>query len=185
MKNSTARCAPSRRRIIKGAGVAGGRHRRAGVLEHPLGLCRLSGPPGQDHGGQYARRPVRSRRPHRRGGACSNRPARPSSSRTSAAPAAISAWAMPRAPSRTATRSCSRPTPIRSTPALYNKIPYDPHKDFVGVSELATSPNTFVVKSELPAKTMKEFVALAAPIPTSSTARRRRSAPRRKSSSKC
>ena len=45
--------------------------------------------------------------------------------------------------------------------SLYNKIPYDPLKDFVGVSELATSPNTFVVKSELPAKTMKEFVALA------------------------
>jgi tripartite-type tricarboxylate transporter receptor subunit TctC len=44
---------------------------------------------------------------------------------------------------------------------LYNKIPYDPLKDFVGVSELATSPNTFVVKSELPAKTMREFVALA------------------------
>jgi tripartite-type tricarboxylate transporter receptor subunit TctC len=44
---------------------------------------------------------------------------------------------------------------------LFNKIPYDPLKDFVGVSELATSPNTFVVKSELPAKTMKEFVALA------------------------
>jgi len=31
----------------------------------------------------------------------------------------------------------------------------------VGVSELATSPNTFVVRSELPAKTIKEFVALA------------------------
>ncbi len=44
---------------------------------------------------------------------------------------------------------------------LYNKIPYDPLKDFVGVCELATSPNTFVVRSELPAKTMKEFVALA------------------------
>jgi tripartite-type tricarboxylate transporter receptor subunit TctC len=44
---------------------------------------------------------------------------------------------------------------------LFNKIPYDPLKDFVGVCELATSPNTFVVKSELPAKTMKEFVALA------------------------
>jgi tripartite-type tricarboxylate transporter receptor subunit TctC len=44
---------------------------------------------------------------------------------------------------------------------LYNKIPYDPLKDFVGVSELAGSPNTFVVKSDLPAKTMKEFVALA------------------------
>jgi tripartite-type tricarboxylate transporter receptor subunit TctC len=45
--------------------------------------------------------------------------------------------------------------------SLYNKIPYDPLKDFVGVCELATSPSTFVVKSELPAKTIKEFVALA------------------------
>jgi tripartite-type tricarboxylate transporter receptor subunit TctC len=44
---------------------------------------------------------------------------------------------------------------------LYNKIPYDPAKDFVGVCELASSPNTFVVRSELPAKTMKEFAALA------------------------
>jgi tripartite-type tricarboxylate transporter receptor subunit TctC len=45
--------------------------------------------------------------------------------------------------------------------SLYNKIPYDPAKDFVGVSELATSPNTFVVQSSLPAKTIKEFIALA------------------------
>jgi tripartite-type tricarboxylate transporter receptor subunit TctC len=45
--------------------------------------------------------------------------------------------------------------------SLYNKIPYDAQKDFVGVSELATSPNTFVVKSDLSAKTMKDFVALA------------------------
>src|SRR6202030_3238646 len=44
---------------------------------------------------------------------------------------------------------------------LYNQLPYDPHKDFVGVSELATSPHTFVVKSELPAKSMKDFIALA------------------------
>jgi len=44
---------------------------------------------------------------------------------------------------------------------LYNQLPYDPYKDFVGVSELATSPNTFVVRSELPAKTIKDFVALA------------------------
>ncbi len=46
-------------------------------------------------------------------------------------------------------------------PALYAKLPYDPAKDFVGVCELATSPNTFVVQSLLPAKTIKEFVALA------------------------
>jgi tripartite-type tricarboxylate transporter receptor subunit TctC len=44
---------------------------------------------------------------------------------------------------------------------LYNKLPYDPYKDFVGVCELASSPNTFVVRSETPAKTIKEFVALA------------------------
>jgi tripartite-type tricarboxylate transporter receptor subunit TctC len=44
---------------------------------------------------------------------------------------------------------------------LYNQLPFDPRKDFVGVSELATSPDTFVVKSELPAKTIKDFVALA------------------------
>ena len=44
---------------------------------------------------------------------------------------------------------------------LFNKLPFDPYNDFVAVSELATSPDAFVVKSELPAKTMKEFVALA------------------------
>jgi tripartite-type tricarboxylate transporter receptor subunit TctC len=44
---------------------------------------------------------------------------------------------------------------------LYNTLPYDPYKDFVAVSELASSPNTFVVKSDLPAQTIKDFVALA------------------------
>ena len=44
---------------------------------------------------------------------------------------------------------------------LYNQLPYDPYRDFVAVSELASSPNTFVVKSESPAKTIKDFVALA------------------------
>jgi len=44
---------------------------------------------------------------------------------------------------------------------LYNHLPYDPYKDFVGVSELATSPNTFTVKSDSPAKTIKDLVTLA------------------------
>jgi tripartite-type tricarboxylate transporter receptor subunit TctC len=44
---------------------------------------------------------------------------------------------------------------------LYRHLPYDPYKDFVAVSELATSPNTFTVKSESPAKTMKDLVDLA------------------------
>ena len=48
---------------------------------------------------------------------------------------------------------------------LYTSLPFDPYKDFVGVSELASSPNTFVVRSELPAKTVKEFVALASATP--------------------
>jgi len=51
-------------------------------------------------------------------------------------------------------------------PSLYKKIPYDPHKDFVGVSELATTPNTFTVKADSPAKTIKEFVELARANPT-------------------
>ena len=44
---------------------------------------------------------------------------------------------------------------------LYNQLPYDPYKDFIAVSELASSPNTFVVRAESPAKTIKDFVTLA------------------------
>jgi tripartite-type tricarboxylate transporter receptor subunit TctC len=46
-------------------------------------------------------------------------------------------------------------------PGLYASLPYDPFKDFAAISELATSPNVFTVRSELAANTMKEFVALA------------------------
>ena len=46
-------------------------------------------------------------------------------------------------------------------PGLYETLPYDPFKSFVGVCELATSPHVFAVKKELGVKTMKEFVALA------------------------
>lgn len=46
-------------------------------------------------------------------------------------------------------------------PGLYDSLPYDPFKDFVGVVELATSPNVFAVKPELGVKTMKEFIAKA------------------------
>jgi len=46
-------------------------------------------------------------------------------------------------------------------PGLYEKLPYDPLKDFVAVCELAVSPHVFAVKPELGVNTMKEFVALA------------------------
>ncbi len=44
---------------------------------------------------------------------------------------------------------------------IFNELPFDPARDFVGVSDLATSPNAFLVKSELPAKTLQDFIALA------------------------
>src|SRR5215468_8121482 len=46
-------------------------------------------------------------------------------------------------------------------PGLYEKLPYDPFKDFVPVCELAVSPHVFAVKPELGVSTMKEFVTLA------------------------
>jgi tripartite-type tricarboxylate transporter receptor subunit TctC len=45
-------------------------------------------------------------------------------------------------------------------PALY-KLSYDPHKAFDAVAIFATSPNSLAVNPELPAKTVKEFIALA------------------------
>jgi tripartite-type tricarboxylate transporter receptor subunit TctC len=45
--------------------------------------------------------------------------------------------------------------------AFFNQLPFDPEKDFVGISELATSPNAFVVKADSQAKTIKDVVALA------------------------
>jgi tripartite-type tricarboxylate transporter receptor subunit TctC len=45
-------------------------------------------------------------------------------------------------------------------PALY-KLSFDPHKAFDAVAIFATSPNSLAVNPELPAKTVKEFIALA------------------------
>jgi tripartite-type tricarboxylate transporter receptor subunit TctC len=46
-------------------------------------------------------------------------------------------------------------------PGLYEKLPYDPFKDFAAVAELAISPHVFAIKPDLGPKTMKDFVALA------------------------
>ena len=45
--------------------------------------------------------------------------------------------------------------------ALYSKLPYDPLKDFAPITMLATQPNMLVVHATLPAKNVKEFIALA------------------------
>jgi tripartite-type tricarboxylate transporter receptor subunit TctC len=46
-------------------------------------------------------------------------------------------------------------------PGLYEKLPYDPFKDFTPVCELAVSPHVFAVQPKLGVGTMKDFVALA------------------------
>ncbi len=45
--------------------------------------------------------------------------------------------------------------------AFFNQLPFDAEKDFVGVSELATSPNAFVVKADSPLKTVKDIAVHA------------------------
>jgi tripartite-type tricarboxylate transporter receptor subunit TctC len=45
-------------------------------------------------------------------------------------------------------------------PGLYSKIPYDPHKSFVPISNWAAMPNVFVAHPTVPAKTMAEMVKL-------------------------
>ena len=45
-------------------------------------------------------------------------------------------------------------------PSLYHTIPYDPFKDFVPICEPVAGIHVFAVKADLPANTMKEFVAL-------------------------
>lgn len=46
-------------------------------------------------------------------------------------------------------------------PGLYDTLPYDPLKDFVGIAELGVSPNVIAVLPSLGVKTVKELAALA------------------------
>ena len=45
--------------------------------------------------------------------------------------------------------------------SLYAKLPYDPFKDFAPIAMGATSPNMIVVNPALPARSVKELIALA------------------------
>jgi tripartite-type tricarboxylate transporter receptor subunit TctC len=46
-------------------------------------------------------------------------------------------------------------------PYMYSKLPYDVDKDFAAVSLLAIVPAIYVVHADVPAKDLREFVALA------------------------
>jgi tripartite-type tricarboxylate transporter receptor subunit TctC len=48
-----------------------------------------------------------------------------------------------------------------SLPGLVAKVPFDPVRDFAGVSLIATLPQALVVHPSVPAKSVKELVALA------------------------
>jgi len=50
---------------------------------------------------------------------------------------------------------------LAMNPFMYTKLPYDVDKDFTPISLLATVPAIFVVHESVPAKNLREFVALA------------------------
>lgn len=53
------------------------------------------------------------------------------------------------------------PAGYASNPALYASLPYDQARDLTPVSLLASGPLVFVVHPSLPARSLKEFIALA------------------------
>ncbi len=56
-------------------------------------------------------------------------------------------------------------TAIAVNPALFEKLPYDPFKDFAPISELADSPNIVVVRPDSGINTIAELVARAKAAP--------------------
>ena len=58
---------------------------------------------------------------------------------------------------------------VAIAPALYAKLPYDPVKDFTPVTLALTSPLILVAHPSLPAKNVKELIALAKAKPDSVT----------------
>ncbi|OGA46760.1 MAG: hypothetical protein A3F74_20725 [Betaproteobacteria bacterium RIFCSPLOWO2_12_FULL_62_58] len=51
--------------------------------------------------------------------------------------------------------------PFSINPGLYDKLPYDPVKDFAPITLVATGQNILVVNPSVPAKSVKELIALA------------------------
>ncbi len=47
------------------------------------------------------------------------------------------------------------------SPSLYDKLPYDPVKDFAPISQIFVAANILTIHPDVPAKTLQELVALA------------------------
>ncbi len=52
-------------------------------------------------------------------------------------------------------------TPFVVSPHIYQKLSYDPLKDFVPVTQFGSAPNVLVVHPSLPARSIKELIGLA------------------------
>ncbi|MBC7778582.1 MAG: tripartite tricarboxylate transporter substrate binding protein [Proteobacteria bacterium] len=50
---------------------------------------------------------------------------------------------------------------ISSAPAVYAKLPYDPVRDLAPVVLIANQPNVLIIHPSVPARSVKEFIALA------------------------
>jgi tripartite-type tricarboxylate transporter receptor subunit TctC len=68
--------------------------------------------------------------------------------------------AVTKAPPDGYTLLVSSPT-IALSPSLYKSLPYDPIRDLAPVARLATIENVLLVHPSVPAKTLKQFIALA------------------------
>ncbi|MDB5866214.1 MAG: transporter substrate-binding protein [Betaproteobacteria bacterium] len=55
----------------------------------------------------------------------------------------------------------SSAAPLAANPAFYPKLPFQPLKDFSPVTLIVIQPNILVVNPAVPARTIKEFIALA------------------------
>ena len=68
-------------------------------------------------------------------------------------------------------------TQLASNPAMAGKLPYDVFRDYAPVSLLARTPSLFVVSNSIPAKSLKELIALAKAKPGSMLRSTRRCRP--------
>ena len=56
-------------------------------------------------------------------------------------------------------------TPFAVLPAIYNKLPFDPARDFAPVMQVASAPNVLVVHPSLNVRTTRELIAAAQKAP--------------------
>lgn len=59
------------------------------------------------------------------------------------------------------TLTIGSPSSHSIAPSIYRNLPYDPVRDFTPVALLATSPTVLVIHPSIPARNLKEFIALA------------------------